>query len=104
MKNLTSKAETFIGFALKSGKYKLGANTIETLKKAKLIIVCDSASENSKNDAVKFSKKFQCPILKTEGKTLAELTHKSNVKMMAITDNNLAKAIIENKENVLSLM
>ena len=38
----------------------------------------------------------------TEEKTLGELTFKDGVKIMAITDGDIAKAIIDNKETVLT--
>ena len=96
------KAETFIGFAIKSGKCKIGGNAIATLKKAELIVVCKTASDNTKKDGVSFAKRFRCPVLFTEEKTLEELTFKGNAKLMAITDKALSKAIIENKETVLT--
>ncbi len=96
-----SKAETFIGFALRARKCKIGLNAACTLKKAELVIVCGTASENTKNDATKLAKKLRCEVLETTGKTLEELTHKENVKVMAITDKALAKAISEHREKDL---
>lgn len=93
-----SKAETFIGFSIRAGKYKIGFNACATLKKANLIIVCNSASENSKKEAESLSKRFKCPLLESV-KPLSSLTHKENAKVMAITDTALATAIINQSEN-----
>lgn len=93
-----SKAETFIGFAIRARKHKIGLNAVATLKKANLIIVCHTASENTVNDARKLKNKFHCKMLITVNKTLGELTHRENAKVMAIADYALAKAIIDNSE------
>lgn len=92
------KAETFIGFAIRAGKYRIGANACQTLKKATLVIVCQSASENTKKDADKLAKKFDCPILETKDITLEELTHRENAKVMAIAEKSLSTAILSNSE------
>ncbi len=92
------KAETFIGFAMRTGKFRIGANASATLKKAHLVIVCCSASENTKKDADKLAKKFNCPIIETIEKTLEEFTHRENAKVMAIADKSLSLAILSNSE------
>lgn len=92
------KAETFVGFSIKAGKCKIGVNAIATLKRAKLIIVCKTASENSQKEAEKLANKFHAPIIKTKVKSLEEMTFKKNAKVMAITDESLSRAIIENAE------
>lgn len=94
-----SKAETFIGFAMRTGKYKIGANACATLKRAYLMIVCSSASDNTKKDAQKLANKFNCPIFISVTKTLEQITNKGNAKVMAIADKALSKAILENLEN-----
>lgn len=93
-----SKGETYIGFALRARKCKIGANACATLKKAKLIVACKSATENSIKDAEKLSARFKCPLLITKSKTLAEITHKENAKIMAITDDALSRAVLAVKE------
>lgn len=93
-----SKAETFIGFAMRTGKFRIGANAAATLKRAQLIIVCSSASENTKKEADKLAKKFHCPIIEPIQKTLEQLTHRDNAKVMAIADKSLSQAILSNSE------
>ena len=94
-----SKAQTFIGFAIRTGRYRIGLNSIESLKKAYLVIACKSASENSVIKAQKFAEKMHCPLFITKEKLLEEFTSRANSKVMAIADKDLATAIIDNSEN-----
>lgn len=91
-----SKAETFIGFAVRAGKFRSGTNTLATLKKAYLILVCDTAAENTKKLAVKYAEKYRSKALCTAGRTLSDISHKEGIKIAAITDLSLAKAVTEN--------
>lgn len=91
----SSRAGTFIGFSMRAGKYKIGLNAVATLKRANLIIVCSTASENTKKEGEKFAKRFRCPCITTIP-PLEEFTHKENGKIMAITDKALALAILNN--------
>ncbi len=93
-----SKAQTFIGFAIRTGRFKIGVNAVYTLKKASLMIVCKSASENTKKESLKLARRLVCPLLETVNYSLSELTFRENAKVMAITDKDLAKAIIDNSE------
>ena len=93
-----SKAETFIGFAMRTGNFRIGANAAATLKRASLMIVCSSASENTKKEAEKLAKKFKCPLIEPTVKTLEEITHRENAKVMAIADKSLSAAILDNLE------
>lgn len=93
-----SKAETFIGFAIRTGKFRIGTNAVQTLKRAYLMIVCSTASQNTKEQAEKIAKKFHCQLIETASATLEQLTHRDNAKVMAIADKNLSVAILENME------
>lgn len=93
-----SKAETFIGFAIRTGKFRIGTNAVQTLKRAYLMIVCSTASQNTKEQAEKIAKKFHCQLIETASATLEQLTHRENAKVMAIADKNLSVAILENME------
>ena len=93
-----SKAETYVGFAVRTGKFRIGGNAVQTLKRAYLMIVCKTASGNSKEQAEKIAKKFGCPLLETTEKTLEQLTHRENAKIMAIADKQLSAAILDNSE------
>ena len=92
------KTQTFLGFAVRAGKYRAGFNSVQTLKRAELLVICKTASENSLKEAKKLAAKFRCPLLKTDKQTLAEIIFKENAKLMAVTDKNLARAAIAGSE------
>ena len=98
MENKT-KAQTFIGFAIRAKKYRIGMNAVQTLKSINLLIVCCSASENTIKEAQKVASKYHCPLIITNEIKLEEFTFKENSKVMAITDKALAKAILDNCKN-----
>ena len=96
-----SKAETFLGFAIRAGKFRSGTNTLATLKKAYLILVCDKAAENTVKTALKYGVKYRARVFRTNGCELESITHKEGIKIAAITDLSLAKAVIDNAAPIL---
>ncbi|MBQ7339610.1 MAG: hypothetical protein IJW43_02010 [Clostridia bacterium] len=94
MENKT-KAQTFIGFAMRKGSFKIGVNAIYTLRRASLLIVCSTAGADTNRQAIKLARRFNCRLLKII-RPLKEVTYRENAKLMAITDIALANAIIEN--------
>ncbi len=94
------KVESYIGFAVKARKILLGNTAAEAgLKKIKLILICGTSQKNSIKKANSISVKTQAPMVFCRNKTLSEITG-SNVKIAAITDKSLAKAIIENCDDL----
>ncbi|MDY6367447.1 MAG: hypothetical protein SPL13_02905 [Clostridia bacterium] len=91
-----SKGETFVGFTVRAKKCKIGVNACNTLRGAKLVIVCKTSGESTLNDAKKLAKKFKCPIIQTVKKPLEEIVFKDNAKVMAVTDAALADAVKSN--------
>ena len=90
-----SKIESYLGFAKKSGNLRAGVNAIAALRSADLLIICASASENTKKEAMKLAAKFGCPLI--ESKIPAEkLAGKENCKLLAVTEKNLARAVSDN--------
>mgnify|MGYP007047167036 CR=1 FL=1 len=86
-----TKVFTYIGFAKKSGNLRVGANSIETLRKrVYLVMLCRTASDNARATAEKFSRTFGCPLYDSGEYTLEELTLKEDCKTAA----KLAEAII----------
>ena len=98
-----NKAITLIGFAIKAGKCRIGTNAIATLKRVYLIIVCKSASDNTKKQAKDYGVKFHTNVMVSVNKTLEEITYKENAKMLAITDRDFAKSIQEYAESEFSI-
>jgi hypothetical protein len=91
---MKSKAETFIGFILRSGKYRLGVNAIKTVKSVFLLVLCHTASENTKKDAQKLARKLRAKLIISNKFTIEELTNKEHCKLMAVTDKALSTALI----------
>lgn len=95
-----NKIISYIGFAIKSNKLLSGQSLLKrTTKKLNLVLVCSSASQNLKDLALNIAKKNQCEVIITKP-LLEDLTHIKNVKIVAILDEFLSKAIIENKEKI----
>ena len=95
---MKSKIETFIGFAVRARKVRSGINAVSTLKRANLIVICESISDNSKKQCIKIAKNYGCPIIQING-LLENYVHKEGVKVIAVTDLNLAKAILQDENN-----
>ena len=83
---------------MRAGKCTIGLNAVNTLKKAQVMIICKSISENSEKDAIKTAKKLKCRLYKSVENTLEEITHRENVKVLAITDKALGRAFTEHTE------
>ncbi len=90
-----SKILSYIGFAKKSGNLRTGVNGIAATKGACLLILCSSAAQNTVAEAEKLARKFGCPLA-VSYISVEEITGKSNCKLMALTDKELAGAIIQN--------
>lgn len=99
---MRSKVESYVGFAIRAGKYRCGVGAVSTLKKANLLILCATAAKNTRDEAVKLAKKFHCPMILSDKYTVESLSGKENCKLMAITDASLAKAIRDNTEEGFS--
>ena len=90
-----TKIFAYLGFAKKSGKLCVGANSLSTLKKrAYLALSCKTSSENARKEAEKFAKSAGCPLYDSGDYTLEELLLKDDCKTAAVTDPSLAEAII----------
>ncbi|MBP5307807.1 MAG: hypothetical protein J6Z34_01590 [Clostridia bacterium] len=97
-----SKAMSYLGFARKSGNLKAGVNAVATLKSARLVIVCKTASANTVKEAEKLAARFSCPLMET-GIPAEEIAGKENCKVVAVTDGNLARAIIDSSDENFTL-
>lgn len=84
------KIVTYLGFAQKAGKVVLGVDNItKKNKRYPLILVCDSASERTKKEILNFG---GTSVFETSN--VAELANKQGCKVIAVVDENLANAII----------
>lgn len=95
-----NKIVSYIGFAIKARKVVIGQGALKQAKEdIHLILVDSTASENLKNLAQNVANKKNCPVIITKT-PLAELSHLTDIKIIGITDQNLAKSILENKEKI----
>lgn len=102
------KIVSYLGFAQKSKNCVKGQKALKsTEKKVFLIMVCVSATQNLKDLAKNLKEKLNCETIFLNV-NLKELTNLNDIKIIGITDENLAKAIIKeydtycknyNKEN-----
>lgn len=97
------KIETYLGFCTKAGKITFGLDRMEQLKRSPYLLLADKTlSENSMRKATELAEKFHCPLLVCEGVSLGEILHKPACKAAAVSENNLAAAILsvaKNNEN-----
>ena len=95
-----NKISSYLGFAQKSNNCVCGQTALKkTHKQLYLILVCKTASENLKNLAKNLASKHKCEYIVTDVE-LEKLIKFSDVKILGLTDENLSKAIINNKEKI----
>lgn len=94
-----NKIISYLGFAQKSNNLVTGQTALrKSNKKFRLIIVCESASENLKNLAKNLANKHNCEFIVLDN--LDGLLHIKDIKIIGLTEENLSKAILnESKEN-----
>lgn len=93
-----NKIISYIGFAKKSNNLIVGQTPVKRCKKQiYLILVCNTASDNLKNLAKNVATKHLCKVIVTK-ENLENLVDIKDIKIVACTDENLSKAIIDNKE------
>ena len=93
-----NKVESYIGFCKRARKITLGSSAIGTLKGGVYLLLLDKcAAKNSLRYALKYKRKFNCPLLVCE-ENFEDLVGKENCRLAAIQDANLAKAILNSGE------
>ncbi len=97
-----SKVETFIGFSVRARALITGSDAVERAKRAYLILLCASASENTAKLAESCAKRLGCPLMVCK-KPLQDACNKTNCKIAAVTDKNLAAAITDNQDENFSV-
>lgn len=89
------KIDSYIGFAIKSRKVVYGLDSLEIYKKkVHLVLYTDDLAEKSLKKAVQIAETKNCPALQYNEFT--KLLNKDNCKILAITNKELADAIIKN--------
>ena len=98
-----SKVLTYLGFAAKSGNLRSGVNAIATLRRADLLIICKTASQNTVKDASKLATRLGCPLVQS-AITTESISGKENCKLLAVTESNLARAVLDNLDDNFTLI
>ncbi len=94
-----SKVRTYIGFCKRAHKIILGSSAIGIQKGGIYLLLLDkNAAKNSLRYALKFKRKFNCPLLVC-GDDFEELVGKPCCRLAAIQDKNLADAILNSGES-----
>ena len=86
------RIESYLGFAVRSGKIVYGMDNIETSRR-RLYALGPDASVNLAERAERYAARRNVPLIKAE-KPLEELIRKPNCKLVALLDANMAKAVI----------
>jgi ribosomal protein L7Ae-like RNA K-turn-binding protein len=98
----SNKIKTYINFAKKSRNIIYGLDDIIKSTKVKLVIVSSDLAEKSGNKINKFVLENNIFKIDLEQNEFYELLQVDAVKVFAITDINLAKAIKMNFTNTVS--
>lgn len=92
---MKNKIETYLGFCVKARKVVFGVDNVEKQKKGVVLLIADETlGQNSLKELLKAKEKFDCPLLVAEKDVLGEWLYRAGVKAVAITDKNLASAIM----------
>ena len=98
-----SKVESYIGFCFKAKKIILGSSAIGVFKgRVHLLILDGKAQKNSLRYAIKYKNRFNCPLLVCNG-DFEGLVKKSQCRLVAISDESLAKAILNSGDSLYEL-
>ncbi len=94
------KIISYLGFAQKSNNCIMGQTALKrTTKHLNLILVCNSASNNLKDLAKNLANKHNCEMIVSKV-GLGDLIKFQDIKILGLTDENLSKAILQNKEKI----
>ncbi len=95
-----NKIISYLGFAQKSNNCIMGQTALKkTMKQLHLIIVCNSASQNLKDLAKNIANKHKCKFI-VSNVPLSDLIKFDDVKIVGLTEENLSKAIIKEKNSI----
>lgn len=99
---MRDKITSLLGFAVKAGKLVYGSDNIEFCRrKLYLIIACDSLSVNGRERLQRLAAARKTPMLKCLS-GLSTIVGKINCKAVALTDRQMAAAMLANlSENYL---
>ena len=81
---------------MRSGKIVYGIDNIKRhTGRMYALVICPTASENLRDSAARVAERKGIPLVTSDG-PLEEIVFKTNCKLVALTDANMAKAVREN--------
>ena len=92
--SLQSKVKTYIGFAKKSGKIKIGTDNILAYKKNSVIIFSRDISDNAKNKLVNYKSKTGSTLVEIGNNLIISLLDSESIKAISIIDKSLGDACV----------
>ncbi|MCI5714225.1 MAG: hypothetical protein MR288_01195 [Firmicutes bacterium] len=91
MQESINKLSTYFGFSIKSNAILFGIdNIVKSRKPVELIVLCSSANEKTIRTVQNKGNK----VIQLKNILLSDLVKRDNVKVVAIKNSNLAKAIL----------
>lgn len=88
----SDKFVTMIGFAKRAGKIVYGLDNLQKARGVKLLAVGKTASDNLSGEMLYLAKKRGITLISADN---MERLLGANIKALGITDENMAKAIVE---------
>ena len=95
MKSIPEKIKSYIGFAEKSGNIVCGQDNILKSKKVKLILISNTLSDSSKGKLENFATKQNIRLFVLNDCDLQFIYSKNGVKVLGVSEPNLADAVIK---------
>ena len=101
---MINKIQSYLGFAKKSRAIVFGLDNLEKFNKSVyLVLYVKQLSENSLNKLNKLVNEKNWKMGELENQTIDELLFVDNCKVIGITNDNLANAIIKANNNDFKL-
>lgn len=93
-----SKIKSYLGLCVKSNSVVMGQDRLKrNAKKVYVLILSPTASQNLIDLSIRLSVKFDCDCVQTK-ELLESLIAKENCKVIGLTNESLAKAVLLQKE------
>lgn len=91
------KIKTFIGFTCRMGKVKYGSAVLADIKnqKSKLVLIDESASDNTQDKYYSQCKFYNAKIISLPQDLITNAIGKPNVKVISILDKMMSENILK---------
>ncbi len=97
---MKNNVKTYLGFAVKKGSVIYGLDAMERQNKAPYaVLLCPTAAQNTAKKTAEYCKARHVRLLRCD-EPLAPVVYKTNCKVLAVTDQGLAQAILKNTDDI----